>query len=488
MDQDYPHKPAIPEHWLHWTFLSPELLIAPLYTINRQPLKTIDPGQLNFDNGPDIRSATLNIGGVLQKGDVEFHINPQDWFRHGHHEDRRYDNIILHVLWEAPPEIDRRLRGRFPHVVLKHQLRIPYSEWTEKMLQLEAEDARKTTTIPGRLTPSLLKQLAEARFERKVQRFKYWLEQFSIEDVFMIALGEAFGYSKNKFPFRQLLWETPPSKIFQATPKFYASPMGIWVYLALRASLLTTHSFTRLALRQNPLLEKVHNLFRYFNREGTLAVLQLPDWYFSRVRPANNPIIRVAALAQIIFQHRQSSPFEQVLQAAMARTSLKELMLSWQSCLQIPINSQLSQAVESVYGLRFPNRHTMGTCRMKQFIVNSVFPLLFLWAERKKNHGFQQYLLGLYEEFPACEDTGLLNRSTSGTPLPRAFSRLAIYQQGLLEFFARQSLGSRLHFHPSDRIRENKSKISSFCPPGSTILNQKPPFQIIKEPDISFCI
>lgn len=451
MDQDNPYKATIREHWLHWTFLSPELLTTPLYTLDKQPLKIIDAGKLNFDNGPDILNATLQINHVLQKGDIEFHLYPQDWFRHGHHEDRRYQNIILHVVWEAPLKIDQRLRVRFPHVVLKHHLGIPYSDWVEKMLLLEADDPGKPPTITDRLTPSLLKQLGQKRFERKAERFKYWLEQFSMEDIFMIGLAEAFGYSKNKFPFRQLLRETPPTQIFASLPKFNISPLGIWVYLAMRANLLTTHSFGSFVMKQRPILEKINNLLQYFSREGVLPALQLSDWYFSRVRPANNPIIRLAALAQIIFQHRQSSLFNRMLQFAMARMPLKHLLLSWQSCLQMPINHQLLQAVETIHRLRILNQQTIGITRMKQFIVNSAFPLLFLWAERKENYGFQQYLLGLYEAFPACEDARLLNRTASGAFCQRVVSQLAIYEQGLLELTARQSVEGRLHFNLPNR-------------------------------------
>jgi hypothetical protein len=64
-----------------------------------------------------------------------------------------------------------------------------------------------------------------------------------------------------------------------------------------------------------------------------------------------------------------------------------------------------------------------------------------LWAERTGNKGFQQYIEGLFEEFPACDNTKLIqnyqkqlfNQSDS-----MDFNNFAIYQQGLFELIAEQ--------------------------------------------------
>lgn len=441
MNQDFLHKSVIPEHWLYWSFLTPDLLKKPLYTIDTQAINIIDSGHLNYDNGPDIQNAILEIGGIIQKGDIEFHLNPEDWFKHGHNEDRRYQNLILHILWDAPRVIDSSLLKRFPHLVLRHQLNIPFSDWLQNMNMFEQDGSWNSYPAPETtsLTLQQLRNYGQIRFKRKVERLKCWLKQFSFEDALFISLAEALGYSKNKFSFRQLLWENPPSKIFQFIPKLHCSVIGIWVYLAMCADLLTAQSFTHLTAYQKPIITKIYNLFTYYNERGILPDLQLSDWYFSRIRPANNPIIRLAALAQIVYKYQASSLFKVILNSASERQSLKNLLLKLQAHIQFPFHNQLIEAIQALYRFSINNTQTIGITRIRQFIINSVLPILFLWAERTGNTVFQQYIEGLYEEFPACDDTSMnkhCQTEFSDQSLKTNFNTFAIHQQGLLEFLA----------------------------------------------------
>lgn len=441
MNQDLIHKTKIPEHWLYWSFLSPDLLKKPLLTTDNQAVNIIDKGQLNYDNGPDILNAVVEINGVVQKGNIEFHLTPEDWFKHGHHEDQRYRNLILHILWDSTHHIDSKLLNRFPHIILSHQIKISLPEWFEKMNSLDQNESSNSFMISNSISLNLeqLKHYGQHRFNRKVERFKCWLEQFSFEDILFISLAEAMGYSKNKFPFRQILWENPPSIIFHSIPKLYRSVLGIWVYLAIRADFLNAYSFN--SHTTQPITIKIYNLYTYFNKQGVVPTLQLRDWYFSRVRPANSPIIRLAALAEIIHKYQGISLFKIILNSASERQTLQNLLQKLKTHLQFPFNNQLAGAIHSLYQLPVRNYHTIGIKRIQQFILNSVLPVLFLWAERTGNKGFQQYIKGLYEEFPSCDDAKLIQnyqRRFSSRLRKTDINKFAIYQQGLLELIAEQ--------------------------------------------------
>jgi len=439
MNQHFPNKCKIPEHWLYWTFCSPDLLKKPLCTTSNQAVTILDPGRINYDNGPDIRSAVLEIDGIVQKGDIEFHLAAEDWFKHGHHEDRRYENLILHVLWDAPHAIAPALLSRFPHLILRHQVTVPFPVWKEKMNLLEEQepDVDQKITAINAISLHQLKNYGQARFLRKVERFQYWLEQFSFEDILIISLAEVLGYSKNKFPLRQLLWENPPSQIFRIVPRLYCSPLGIWVYLAIQADFLTAQSFTHLKIRQSQLVEKVQQLFIYFIEKGLIPILKVEDWNFSRIRPANNPIVRLGALSQILFQYQGSSLFKKLLQSATSRLSLRNLVAEWHSYLRLPFRDELCAGIQSMFHVPIQIKQTVGSQRINQFIINAVFPLLYLWAGRSGNPGFQNYINGLYEEFPACENAKVIRQF--GAELSNTSLKLAICQQGVLELFAEQN-------------------------------------------------
>lgn len=60
----------------------------------------IHHGKLNRNEGPDALNARLLVDGSIQEGDIEFHLKAEDWFHHGHHQNPRYEKVILHVLGE----------------------------------------------------------------------------------------------------------------------------------------------------------------------------------------------------------------------------------------------------------------------------------------------------------------------------------------------------------------------------------------------------
>src|SRR5438876_8816971 len=63
-----------------------------------RPLNISSPGWWNLEAGPDFRSAEIFIGDQRCCGDVEIHLNSEDWYHHRHHLDPRYNNVILHVV------------------------------------------------------------------------------------------------------------------------------------------------------------------------------------------------------------------------------------------------------------------------------------------------------------------------------------------------------------------------------------------------------
>ena len=441
MNQDFLNKSKIPEHWLCWTFRSPQWLKKPLRTASNLVVRVFDPGHINHDNGPDIRNAILEIDGVVQKGDIEFHLRAEDWFRHGHHDDRRYQNLILHVLWDAPHAVPAALMGRFPHLILRHQLSISFPTWKEKMNLLEEQEPASDQRINDikDVTLHQLKNYGQIRFMHKVERFQHWLQHLSFEDMLVISMAEVLGYSKNKFPLRQLMWENPPSKIFGTVPRLYCSPLGIWVYLTIQANLVTAQSFTHLNIRQGKAVEKVHQLFNYFTSRGATPILAVEDWNFSRIRPTNNPVIRLGALAQILFQYQGASLFNKLLQSASMRLSFKNLIAEWKSFLHLPIRGELSDVIQNMFGIPIQIRQIIGQQRINQFIINAALPMLYLWAERSNNPGFQQYISGIYEEFPACENAKVVRQFEAALSNTSSL-KLAIHQQGALELLVEQNL------------------------------------------------
>lgn len=67
-------------------------------TVGNRPLRVLDPGRWNRASGPDFREALLEIDGEQRMGDVELHLYREDWWRHGHHLDSAFSDVVLHVV------------------------------------------------------------------------------------------------------------------------------------------------------------------------------------------------------------------------------------------------------------------------------------------------------------------------------------------------------------------------------------------------------
>jgi len=207
---------TIPEYYLYWTYSSNEFLKHPLYTYDNKPLSILFPGTRNSDNGPDFNGALLQIGDTILRGDVEFHIHWQDWFRHGHHFDRRYDQVILHILWEHPEYLPESLSRRFSHLILSNYLNLPFSSWLKAMEQMQFDKPPiKINSSANLPNLSTLENIAWKRFLRKCEELRFWIENRGWEETLYLGLAQVLGYSKNSSAFVELLLRFPPSRLLQ---------------------------------------------------------------------------------------------------------------------------------------------------------------------------------------------------------------------------------------------------------------------------------
>ncbi|MFT7344858.1 MAG: hypothetical protein ACI9XP_001447 [Lentimonas sp.] len=94
------------EHYLHFLWKMKFIPSRDLKTSLDSTISILDFGHYNSTKGgPDFYSSTLKIDNIQWIGDVEFHIKSSDWYKHKHHKDPAYNNVILHVVWEHDKEV-----------------------------------------------------------------------------------------------------------------------------------------------------------------------------------------------------------------------------------------------------------------------------------------------------------------------------------------------------------------------------------------------
>lgn len=89
------------ESLIQWIWQELQFDCSSLTTRCGKSLRILDPGKLNHGAGPDFLSARLVIDGLEWHGSVEIHHKAADWYAHGHHKDKEFNSVVLHVAWEG---------------------------------------------------------------------------------------------------------------------------------------------------------------------------------------------------------------------------------------------------------------------------------------------------------------------------------------------------------------------------------------------------
>ena len=89
------------ESWLHFIWLRKLFSPHDLKSTKNLNLEIVRTGIANLQAGPDFTDCTIKINGVVLFGNVEIHIQTQDWYAHKHQNDPVYNTVVLHVVYES---------------------------------------------------------------------------------------------------------------------------------------------------------------------------------------------------------------------------------------------------------------------------------------------------------------------------------------------------------------------------------------------------
>lgn len=239
-------------------------------------MAVIRQGERNSGDGPDFKKAEIRIGGLRFYGDVELHLRPEDWNRHGHHNDRRYNQVVLHVV----------LSGEEKEVVLADDTPVPCLMLQPYMPARLDDVLNYAAAKPDMVCSGMLHHLSPRVIEKQIDRvhrsyFEYRTEHLmkyfdpalppyrAWKNMLATGLCEGLGFSRNKAPMVEL------------------------------CSLL----LTRLKGDEEP--EAVITRARELSglADGLLppAAMAPAVWDFSASRPANQPPVRIAQAARLLY-------------------------------------------------------------------------------------------------------------------------------------------------------------------------------------------
>lgn len=86
------------ESLLQWIWQELQFNCSNLRTSCGKKIEIYETGFQNNGAGPDFLGARIYIDGLEWHGSVEIHKTAKEWFRHSHHLDSNFNNVILHVV------------------------------------------------------------------------------------------------------------------------------------------------------------------------------------------------------------------------------------------------------------------------------------------------------------------------------------------------------------------------------------------------------
>ncbi len=193
-----------------------------LFTTDRQPLVILNPGRTNNGDGPDFKQASIRMDDLVFHGDIEIHLESSGWYNHHHHEDARYDKVILHVVLDDNDLVEARRSDRtiIPTLVLK-----PYIN--EKTSVLFRKSRIKATLACAGLIKDVEHETVKRQWAKASDRyFNYKIRELqkgydsslppseAWRHLLAESIFDGLGIENNRLPMRRLfrfLRETMPN-------------------------------------------------------------------------------------------------------------------------------------------------------------------------------------------------------------------------------------------------------------------------------------
>ena len=400
------------EELLHFIWNYKLLKTRELTSISGAKIKIFHQGELNRDAGPDFFNAKIAVDGITLVGNVEIHVHSSDWLKHGHENDKAYNNLILHVVYKCDKEIPQNKKHNVETVELKNYIDAgilkKYNSLLSSASALPCSKQIKNVE-PIKIQSWLQRMLAE-RLETKTDYVKHIFaaSQNNFSQTLYLILARNFGFKVNSEPFELLAKHVPlqvalkhSSNLFQLEALYYGC-----------AGFLNKSYKTKY-------LQQLQNEFEFLKNKYKFIELDASLWKFLRLRPANFPTVRLWQFAMVI--HKCNELFRNPEQFNSVETLHK--------AISHPNEGYFSNH----YKLDGPEVRTikgLGKNSVENIMINTIAPFLFFYGKQTANDHFIQAAFECYSELPFEDNVKTRHFTKAGLKF-----KTAAESQGIIQLF-----------------------------------------------------
>lgn len=387
-----------------------------LITDQNETLEIIHPGIQNHNAGPDFLNAHLKINGIDWFGQVEMHINTSDWNRHKHSSNPSYQNVILHVVWSNDCKILRNDTSIISSLSLDqnthHKVLENFTLLNKNRSSINCHQHINTVSRIYKL--SMLDRVFIERLERKANVILKALEKSKRdwEECAYHTLASYFGFKVNNESFKRLA-QIVPLRLLK---------LHSYQPLQIEALLFGSAGFLDLDATSN-YETTLHAEYRFLSRKYSIdnKKMNLHEWNFLRLRPANFPTLRIAQLASII----GNIPH---LCSAFLHISSKESFYRFMS-------HSTSEYWHEHYHFKKKAKNkispTIGKSALHSLLINVIAPLQFAYGIDKGDEKYKEKAIDLLESLPPEN-----NKITKQWKQLSMKNNSSLDSQGLIELYS----------------------------------------------------
>ncbi|MES2567056.1 MAG: DUF2851 family protein [Bacteroidota bacterium] len=345
-------------------------------------IEVISIGEHNQDSGPDFFNSKIKINDIVLAGNVEIHVRTSDWLKHNHQNDKAYDNIILHVVYEHDKELAQNKLFNVSVLELKNIIKPELLKQYEE-LQLSKKSiacGKSINKVPDLKWKSWIDRLAISRLEQKTDYIDHIFEfvNHNHEDALYLLFFRNFGFKINNDAF-ELLGKYLKYSLLK---KHADNAIQIEALLFGTAGLLEE-------LFHDKYPTQLQNEFQFLKHKYRLQVLKKEQWKFSKTRPVNFPTIRISQLAALIV--KQLSLYHLIEQ----KPNLKAIRNYFECEPNTYWKRHYKFDVETEESSRL-----LGDTAVQSIVINTVVPYLFFMAKHSNKIDLIEYALDLLSQLP----------------------------------------------------------------------------------------
>ncbi len=395
------------EDFLHYIWKKG--LYHPLFTVGRQAesIEVLSSGERNNNAGPDFFNALIRIGGILLAGNIEIHVNSSDWIRHGHHNNKMYDTVILQLVINPDTEVKRTNGEDIPTAVLKFDdtLRETYNHLLASSCRVACQPYLKRVR-PG-IRATCLDRAAEIRLDEKASQVRglWYMNNKCWEETFYQQLARNFGFRLNSVAFEMVARSLPYKYLLKHSDNL----VQLEALIFGQAGFLSDENGVRFreypvagspggidegcAFGVNVSVDDYYMILKkeysFLKRKYSLEPVGKHLWKFLRLRPANFPTVRLAQFAAFI--SRKASVFSSVIECRDIR-SLTDLLSIKASCYW-----------DTRFLFNRPSKFkpkNLGAFAVRSLIINAVVPVLAFYGKYRHEEKYYRRAVGFLKMLP----------------------------------------------------------------------------------------